>query len=78
MPCQVTGIEDMGGVAWEEDDTFGPGSKRAYETLKKKRASDTDTFALLNFDDDYDEDDGLVVNVSRLLTRKSSPAPYPI
>ena len=70
LPCQVTGIEDMGCFAWEEYYTFGPGSKREYEKLKKKRASYTDTFELLNFDDDYDEDYGLVVNVRRLSDKK--------
>jgi hypothetical protein len=70
MPCQVTGIEDMGCFAWEEYYTFGPGSERKYEKLKKKRASYTDTFELLNFDDDYDEDYGLVVNVRRISDKK--------
>jgi hypothetical protein len=70
IPCQVTGIEDMGCFAWEEYYTFGPGSERQYEKLKKKRASYTDTFELLSFDDDYDEDYGLVVNVRRLSDKK--------
>jgi hypothetical protein len=70
LPCQVTGIEDMGCFAWEEYYTFGPGSERKYEKLKKKRASYTDTFELLSFDDDYDEDYGLVVNVRRLSDKK--------
>ncbi len=70
MPCQVTGIEDMGCFAWEEYYTFGPGSERKYEKLKKKRASYTDTFELLSFDDDYDEDYGLVVNVRRISDKK--------
>ncbi len=71
MPCQVTGIEDMGCFAWEEYYTFGPGSERKYEKLKKKRASYTDTFELLSFDDDYDEDYGLVVNVRRISDKKT-------
>ncbi len=70
MPCKVTGIEDMGCFAWEEYYTFGPGSERKYEKLKKKRASYTDTFELLSFDDDYDEDYGLVVNVRRISDKK--------
>ncbi len=60
MPCQVTGAESMGCFSWEEYYTFGPGSEREYEKLKKKRASYTDTFDLLSFDDDYDEDYGIV------------------
>jgi hypothetical protein len=70
MPCQVTGMQDMGCFAWEEYYTFGPGSKREYEKLKKKRASYTDTYDLLSFDDDYDEDYGLVVNVRRVSDKK--------
>ena len=71
MPCQVTGIEDMGCFAWEEYYTFGPGSERKYAKLKKKRASYTDTFELLSCDDDYDEDYGLVVNVRRISDKKT-------
>jgi hypothetical protein len=71
IPCQVTGIEDMGCFAWEEYYTFGPGSERKYAKLKKKRASYTDTFELLSFDDDYDEDYGLAVNVRRLSDKKT-------
>ena len=70
MPCLVTGIEDMGCFAWEEYYTFGPGSKREYEKLKKKQASYTDTYDLLSFDDDYDEDYGIVVNVRRVSDKK--------
>ena len=70
MPCQVTGTESMGCFSWEEYYTFGPGSEREYEKLKKKRASYTDTFALLSFDDDYDEDYGIVVNVRRISDKK--------
>jgi hypothetical protein len=70
MPCQVTGIEDMGCFAWEEYYTFGPGSERKYAKLKKKRASYTDTFELLSFDDDFDEDYGIVVNVRRVSDQK--------
>ena len=70
MPCQVTGIEDMGCFSWEEFYTFGPGNEREYEKLKKKRPSYTDTYEVLSFDDDYDEDYGIVVNVRRLSDKK--------
>jgi hypothetical protein len=70
MPCLVTGIEDLGCFAWEEYYRFGPGSERKYAKLKKKRASYTDTFELLSFDDDYDEDYGIVVNVRRVSDKK--------
>jgi len=71
MPCLVTGIEDLGCFAWEEYYRFGPGSERKYAKLKKKRASYTDTFELLSFDDDYDEDYGIVVNVRRVSDKKA-------
>src|SRR5687768_9853520 len=58
LPFQVTGIEDMGCFAWEEFYTFGPSNEREYAKLKKKRPSYTDTYELLSFDDDYDEDYG--------------------
>ena len=70
MPCQVTGAESMGCFSWEEYYTFGPGSEREYEKLKKKRASYTDTFELQSFADDYDEDYGIVVNVRRISDKK--------
>lgn len=70
LPCQVTGIEDMGCFAWEEYYTCGPGNERKYEKLKKKRPSYTDTYEVLSFDDDYDEDYGIVVNVRRVADKK--------
>jgi hypothetical protein len=47
FPCRLTGIEDF---SWEEFYVLGPGSKKAYEKLKKKNPSYTDTFELI---DDY-------------------------
>ena len=70
FPCQLTGIEDLGCFSWEEYYTFGPGSKKEYEQLKKKRASYTDTYELLGFDDEVDPDDGLLVHVRRLADKK--------
>src|SRR5215813_2994723 len=70
LPCQLTGIEDLGCFSWEEYYTFGPGSKKEYEQLKKKRASYTDTYELLGFDDEVDPEDGLLVHVKRLSDKK--------
>jgi calcium binding protein len=70
FPCQLTGIEDLGCFSWEEYYTFGPGSKKEYEQLKKKRASYTDTYELLGFDDEVDPEDGLLVHVRRLSDKK--------
>ena len=69
LPCRVTGIEDMGYFGWEEYYTFGPGSKKEYERLKKTRASFTDTFELLGFDDELYEE-GILVNVKRVSDKK--------
>jgi hypothetical protein len=70
FPCQLTGIEDLGCFSWEEYYTFGPGSKKDYEQLKKKRASYTDTYELLGFDDEVDPEDGILVHVRRLSDKK--------
>ena len=69
-PCQLTGMEDLGWFSGEEYDTFGPGSAKAYEQRKKTRASSTDTYELLGFDDEVDADDGLLVHVRRLADKK--------
>jgi hypothetical protein len=63
-------MEDLGCFSWEEYYTFGPGSAKEYDQLKKKRASYTDTYELLAFDDEVDADDGLVVHVRRLSDKK--------
>jgi hypothetical protein len=67
LPCQLTGIEDF---AWEEYYVIGPGSQEEHERLHQTRPSYMDTYDLLNFDDDYDEDYGLLVNVRRLSDKK--------
>lgn len=69
-PCRLTGIEDMGYFGWEEYYTLGPGSKREHERLRKKRASFMDTFELLSFDDEFDEDYGIFVEVRRVSDKK--------
>lgn len=70
MPCIVTGIEDLGCFGWEEYYTFGPGSEKEYEKLKKKYPSYTDEYELLSLDDDFDEEDGILVHVIRISDRK--------
>ena len=71
MPCIVTGIEDMGCFGWEEYYNFGPGSKREYNKLKKKYPSFKDEYTLLGFHDDFDEDEGLYVDVQRISDKKN-------
>ena len=70
FPCQLTGIEDLGCFSWEEYYTFGPGSEQEYARLKKTRASYTDTYELLGFDDEVDPEDGILVHVRRLSDKK--------
>jgi len=63
FPCIVTGIEDF---RWEEFYVLGPGDKDEYEELKKTQPSYTDHYRILSFDDHYDEDNGILANVSRI------------
>ena len=70
MPCIVTGIEDMGCFGWEEYYNFGPGSEREYNKLKKKNPSFKDEYTLLGFHDDFDEEEGLYVDVQRISDKK--------
>lgn len=69
-PIVVTGIEDMGCFGWESFHNFGPGSKKEYEKLKKKYPSFRDEYELLSFNEDFDEDEGLYVNVLRISDKK--------
>jgi hypothetical protein len=63
FPCQLTGIEDF---PWEEYYVVGPGNKKEYEKLKKKQPSFTDIFSLISFENDLDENNGVLVEVERL------------
>jgi hypothetical protein len=66
FPVIVTGIEDLGCFGWEEYYNLGPGSQKEYEKLKKKYPSFRDEYELLGFDEDFDEEEGLYVNVERI------------
>ena len=67
FPCQLTGIEDF---RWEEYYVLGPGSTKEYEKLKKERPSYTDVFNLISFEDELDENNGILVKVQRLSDKK--------
>jgi hypothetical protein len=67
LPCHLTGIEDF---SWEERYVFGYGSKSEYERLKKTRASYTDIFELLEFEEEVDSAYGILVNVKRTSDNK--------
>jgi hypothetical protein len=67
FPCQLTGIEDF---PWEEYYVVGAGNKKEYEKLKKKQPSFTDIFSLISFENDLDENNGVLVEVERLSDKK--------
>jgi hypothetical protein len=75
LPFKLTGIEDMGCFGWEEYYTFGPGSKREHEKLKKQYPSYTDKYELLGFSDEIIEDEGIYVHVKRISDRKKFTLP---
>lgn len=75
FPVTVTGIEDMGCFRWEERYIFGAGNQTEYENLKKKNPSFTDTYELLGFNEDFDEDEGLYAEVQRISDRKKFTLP---
>ncbi|NEQ73867.1 MAG: hypothetical protein F6K23_12890 [Okeania sp. SIO2C9] len=62
FPCLVTGIEEF---EWEEHYTIGPGSKKEYQKLKKKKPSYTDVFNLLKLDDKLDLESGILAELER-------------
>ncbi|MBI5412044.1 hypothetical protein HZA43_02600 [Candidatus Peregrinibacteria bacterium] len=64
LPCCLTGIEDF---LWEEFYVLGPGDRDEYEQMKKTRASYTDVFRLVNFQDYISEDFGILVGIKRIL-----------
>jgi hypothetical protein len=72
FPCQLTGIEDF---PWEEYYVLGPGNKKTYEKLKKKQPSYTDIFNLISFENDLDENNGILVKVERLSDKKKFVLP---
>ncbi|MEZ5584007.1 MAG: calcium-binding protein [Candidatus Competibacteraceae bacterium] len=72
IPCFLTGIEDF---SWEERYVFGYGSKIEYEKLKKTRASYTDTFKLLDLDNEIDEGYGILANVRRVSDKRKFDLP---
>ena len=72
LPCHLTGIEDF---EWEKYYVVGPGSKKEYERLRKKRPSYQDTFELIGLHDQVDEDYGIYVKVTRVSDKKKFDLP---
>ena len=67
FPCIVTGLEDF---PWEEKYVFGPGNIKEYEKLKKDNPSYKDKFEILDFFEDEDYDEQILVNATRLSDQK--------
>lgn len=63
----LTGREDF---LWEEFYVFGPGDKEEYEKLKKKQASYTDEFELIDILEKTIKERDLVAKVKRLSDAK--------
>ena len=70
--CEITGIEDF---EWEEYYIFGPGSKKEYEKLRKTRPSYMDRYKIISFDNDPDQDYGILVNLRRISDGKEFTLP---
>ena len=68
FPCIVTGLEDF---PWEEKYVFGSSSnKKEYERLKQDNPSYKDKFEILDFYEDEDYDEQIMVTVRRLNDKK--------
>ena len=67
FPSIVTGVEDF---PWEEKYVFGHGNKKEYEKLKKDNPSYKDKFEILDFYEDEDYDEQIMVTVRRLNDQK--------
>jgi hypothetical protein len=67
LPCVMTGSEDF---EWEEFYIIGPGSKKDHERLRKTHASYLDTFDLIDFVLDPEDDGGLHAEVRRVSDKK--------
>jgi hypothetical protein len=71
-PCQVSGIESF---EWEEYYMYDDGSEKEHKRLRQTRPSCLDKYELLNFDDNLDPEDGILVNVKRLSDKKTFVLP---
>ena len=70
--CELTGIEDF---EWEEYYLIGPGSKKEHEKLRKTRPSYMDRYKIIAFEDELDEDYGILVNLRRISDGKKFTLP---
>lgn len=72
LPCHLTGMEDF---SWEERYVFGYGSQAEYEELKKTQPSYTDTFALLDFEEEINANNGIHAKMERVSDKKKFTLP---
>lgn len=72
IPCDLTGREDF---SWEEIYLYGSGDKNEYAELKKTQPSYTDTYTFMSFDDQIDDNNGLMVKVKRISDSKQFVLP---
>ncbi len=70
--CEITGIEDF---EWEEYYIVGPGSKKEHEKLRKTRPSFMDRYKIIAFDNEPDEDYGILFNLRRISDGKKFTLP---
>ena len=70
--CEITGIEDF---EWEEYYIIGPGSKKEHEKLRKTRPSYMDRYKIIAFENEPDEDYGILVNLRRISDGKKFTLP---
>ncbi|CAK0773114.1 hypothetical protein CCP3SC15_460017 [Gammaproteobacteria bacterium] len=69
-PCYVSGVEDVGCFSWEEPYVLGFGNVDEYKELKKVRASYTDMYEIIRFDDKVGVESGVIAMAKRLLDGK--------
>jgi len=74
-PCLLTGIQSMRFFGWEARFSFGHGSKKEYERLRRQEGSYQDKYELKVFDAVVDETWDILVNVQRIPYRKRFTIP---
>ncbi|MDZ7696371.1 MAG: hypothetical protein U5R49_05370 [Deltaproteobacteria bacterium] len=70
--CEITGIEDF---EWEEYYIIGPGSKKEHEELRKTYPSYMDIYKVIEFEEDPDEEYGILVSLKRTSDGKTFTLP---
>ncbi len=75
-PCMLTGMESIKYFGWEARYSFGYGSKKERERLRREKGSFEDKYELGTLDDaTVDEGWDILVNVQRIPYRKRFTIP---